>query len=57
MTYTTRTFACPPCNAKFEAKVSEYEAGICPKCGDTENVERAETAKASLQWDKSWSAD
>lgn len=36
-----RDFKCETCNIEFESLVEENEAGVCPKCLDSESVIRA----------------
>jgi putative FmdB family regulatory protein len=34
-------FRCTSCDYVFESLVDEHEAPICPKCADSEHIERA----------------
>lgn len=44
-------FRCTKCDVTYEALVGENEAGVCPKCGDTEHVERAPNAVGGYNGD------
>lgn len=44
MAFKYFNFRCTRCECEFEALVGDEEAGACPKCGDSEYVERAATA-------------
>jgi Zn finger protein HypA/HybF involved in hydrogenase expression len=40
MSLRNRTFICELCSTKFIALTTEHEAGMCPKCRDSEWVIR-----------------
>jgi len=44
-----RDFRCTKCEHAFEALAKEYEAAPCPKCKDSENIERCITAPGGYQ--------
>lgn len=51
MAYKYYDFRCTKCETVFEALVGDNEAGTCPKCGDSEYVERSAVAAAGYTGD------